>query len=471
MSQKNYRIERDSMGEFQVPTDAYYGAQTMRAVVNFPISNLRFSRSFIRAIGQVKQSAAQVNSDLNLLDSTLANAIAQAAQEVIDGRFDNQFVVDIFQTGSGTSTNMNANEVISNRAIEILGGELGSRDPVHPNDHVNIGQSSNDVIPTSIHLAALDGIHNRLIPALQHMHDQISLKATEFLPVVKTGRTHLQDATPVRLGQEFEGYAGQIERGIDRLRASLDRISEVALGGTAVGTGVNTHPEFAKLVCDKLTEINGFMVRETTNHFQAQSSLDTIVECSGALKTIAVSLMKIANDIRWLGSGPRAGIGEIELPAVQPGSSIMPGKVNPVIPESVCQVAAQVIGNDTTITIAGQSGNFEINVMMPIAAHNLLESIDIATTATRNLADQCISGINPTTRGPDMVQNGLAIVTTLVPHIGYDASSAIAKEAGKTGESVKEVALRQTSLSETELDEILDASSMTEPGLGGVPLG
>ena len=471
MSQKNYRIERDSMGEFQVPTDAYYGAQTMRAVVNFPISNLRFSRSFIRAIGQVKQSAAQVNSDLNLLDSTLANAIAQAAQEVIDGRFDNQFVVDIFQTGSGTSTHMNANEVISNRAIEILGGELGSRDPVHPNDHVNIGQSSNDVIPTSIHLAALDGIHNRLIPALQHMHDQISLKATEFLPVVKTGRTHLQAATPVRLGQEFEGYAGQIERGIDRLRASLDRISEVALGGTAVGTGVNTHPEFAKLVCDKLTEINGFMVRETTNHFQAQSSLDAIVECSGALKTIAVSLMKIANDIRWLGSGPRAGIGEIELPAVQPGSSIMPGKVNPVIPESVCQVAAQVIGNDTTITIAGQSGNFEINVMMPIAAHNLLESIDIATTATRNLADQCISGINPTTTGPDMVQNGLAIVTTLVPHIGYDASSAIAKEAGKTGESVKEVALRQTSLSETELDEILDASSMTEPGLGGVPLG
>ena len=428
MSQKNYRIERDSMGEFQVPTDAYYGAQTMRAVVNFPISNLRFSRSFIRAIGQVKQSAAQVNSDLNLLDSTLANAIAQAAQEVIDGRFDNQFVVDIFQTGSGTSTNMNANEVISNRAIEILGGELGSRDPVHPNDHVNIGQSSNDVIPTSIHLAALDGIHNRLIPALQHMHDQISLKATEFLPVVKTGRTHLQDATPVRLGQEFEGYAGQIERGIDRLRASLDRISEVALGGTAVELGAQ-------------------------------------------LKTIAVSLMKIANDIRWLGSGPRAGIGEIELPAVQPGSSIMPGKVNPVIPESVCQVAAQVIGNDTTITIAGQSGNFEINVMMPIAAHNLLESIDIATTATRNLADQCISGINPTTTGPDMVQNGLAIVTTLVPHIGYDASSAIAKEAGKTGESVKEVALRQTSLSETELDEILDASSMTEPGLGGVPLG
>ena len=471
MSQKNYRIERDSMGEFQVPTDAYYGAQTMRAVVNFPISNLRFSRSFIRAIGQVKQSAAQVNSDLNLLDSTLANAIVQAAQEVIDGTFDNQFVVDIFQTGSGTSTNMNANEVISNRAIEILGGELGSRDPVHPNDHVNIGQSSNDVIPTSIHLAALDGIHNRLIPALQHMHDQISLKATEFLPVVKTGRTHLQDATPVRLGQEFEGYAGQIERGIDRLRASLERISEVALGGTAVGTGVNTHPEFAKLVCDKLTEINGFMVRETTNHFQAQSSLDAIVECSGALKTIAVSLMKIANDIRWLGSGPRAGIGEIELPAVQPGSSIMPGKVNPVIPESVCQVAAQVIGNDTTITIAGQSGNFEINVMMPIAAHNLLESIDIATTATRNLADQCISGINPTTRGPDMVQNGLAIVTTLVPHIGYDASSAIAKEAGETGESVKEVALRQTSLSETELDEILDASSMTEPGLGGVSIG
>ena len=465
------RIETDSMGEIEVPSDRYYGAQTARSLIHFDIGAETMPREIIRGMGILKKASAIVNSELGLLPEDKKDLIIKSADEVIAGTLDDHFPLRVWQTGSGTQSNMNTNEVIANRAIEISGGQLGSKEPIHPNDHVNIGQSSNDVIPTSIHLAALDGIHNRLIPALQHMHDQISLKATEFLPVVKTGRTHLQDATPVRLGQEFEGYAGQIERGIDRLRASLDRISEVALGGTAVGTGVNTHPEFAKLVCDKLTEINGFMVRETTNHFQAQSSLDAIVECSGALKTIAVSLMKIANDIRWLGSGPRAGIGEIELPAVQPGSSIMPGKVNPVIPESVCQVAAQVIGNDTTITIAGQSGNFEINVMMPIAAHNLLESIDIATTATRNLADQCISGINPTTTGPDMVQNGLAIVTTLVPHIGYDASSAIAKEAGETGESVKEVALRQTSLSETELDEILDASSMTEPGLGGVSIG
>jgi fumarate hydratase class II len=462
---KEFRVERDSMGEFQVPADAYYGAQTMRAVENFPISNLRFPRSFILA-------ASQVNSDLGLLDKDLAYTIGEAAREVVDGKLDDQFVLDIFQTGSGTSTNMNANEVISNRAIEMLGGVRGSRTPVHPNDHVNMGQSSNDVVPTSIHVAALGDIHDRLLPAMGHLEFELKKKAEEFMPVVKTGRTHLQDATPVRLGQEFIGYAGQVERGMERVQGAVTHLSELAIGGTAVGTGVNVHPDFAHDMCEILSKLIAVPVRETTNHFQAQSTLDAIVEASGALKTVAVSLMKISNDIRWLGSGPRAGIGEIDLPAVQPGSSIMPGKVNPVIPESVCQVAAQVIGNDAAITIAGQSGNFEINVMMPVAAHNLLESIEILGTVSRNLADQCISGLKATSKGPDMVQNGLAIVTTLVPHIGYDVSAAIAKEAGQMGESIKEVALRRTELSSDELDGILDAGSMTEPGLGsGVALG
>ena len=466
------RVERDSMGELKVPAGAYYGAQTMRAVANFPISRTRFPRSFIRALGQIKLAASQVNEGLGLLDGGLSAAIARAAQEVADGKLDDQFVVDIFQTGSGTSTNMNANEVISNRAIELLGGVLGSRDPVHPNDHVNLGQSSNDVIPTAIHVAALAAIDGDLIPALAHLKAELERKSDEFMPVVKTGRTHLQDATPIRLGQEFKGYAGQVERGIRRLRHSVDALSEVALGGTAVGTGVNTHPDFARHVCARLSEMVGAPIRETDNHFQAQSSLDTVVECSGTLKTAAVSLMKIANDIRWMGSGPRAGIGEIELPAVQPGSSIMPGKVNPVIPESVCQVAAQVIGNDAAIAVAGQSGNFEINVMMPVAAHNLLESIDILATASRNLADRCVSGLKATGRGPDMVQGGLAIVTTLVPRIGYDAAAAIAKEAQASGKSIREVARLRTELSEEELDRILDPESMTQPGLGsGAPAG
>jgi len=335
------RVERDTMGELKVPAGALYGAQTMRAVLNFPISGLRFPRPFIQALGQIKLAAAQVNLELGLLPSGIAQAIAAAAQEVAEGRHDDQFVVDIFQTGSGTSTNMNANEVISNRAIAILGGVIGSRSPVHPNDHVNLGQSSNDVVPTAIHVAALTGIRHHLVPALASLQEELERKSKEFMPVVKTGRTHLQDATPVRLGQEFQGYAGQIERGIGRLRHAGEGLSEVALGGTAVGTGVNTHPEFARRVCARLTSVLGVPVRETQNHFQAQSSLDAVVEASGALKTVAVSLMKIANDIRWLGSGPRAGIGEIELPEVQPGSSIMPGKVNPVIPESVCQAAAR----------------------------------------------------------------------------------------------------------------------------------
>ena len=461
------RKERDSMGEFTVPADAYYGAQTMRAVTNFPISGLRFPRPFIRALGQIKLAAAQVNAELGLLDAKLSKAIAQAAQEVAEGKLDDQFLLDIFQTGSGTSTNMNANEVISNRAIEMLGGVIGSRSPVHPNDHVNIGQSSNDVIPTAIHVSALVSIHDNLIPALEQLKGELERKAQEFMPVVKTGRTHLQDATPIRLGQEFLGYVGQAKRGIKRLQHAEEELSEVALGGTAVGTGVNTHPEFARRVCAKLSEMIGVPVRETDNHFQAQSTLDAVVEASGALKTVAVSLMKICNDIRWLGSGPRAGIGEIELPAVQPGSSIMPGKVNPVIPESVCQVAAQVIGNDATIAVAGQSGNFEINVMMPVAAYNLLQSIDLLAAASRNLADRCVSGLTATAKGSEMVEKGLAIATTLVPLLGYDASAAVAKEAQATGKSIKEVALAMTDLSEEELDRILDPSAMTEPNLPG----
>ena len=464
------RIERDSMGEMQVPAHAYWGASTHRAVLNFPISDLRFPRQFIRALGQIKQAAAQVNESLGTVDPQIAEAIVQAAQEVIDGKLDSHFVLDIFQTGSGTSTNMNANEVIANRASELLGGSRGSR-KVHPNDHVNFGQSSNDVIPTAIHLSALVSIEHDLIPALQNLLHALEQKSEEFMPIIKTGRTHLQDATPIRLGQEFQGYAGQIERGIARMRHAQNELSEVALGGTAVGTGVNTHPEFAGLVCRRLSEIDGVIVRETSNHFQAQSTLDNIVEASGALNTLAVSLMKIANDIRWLGSGPRAGIGEIDLPAVQPGSSIMPGKVNPVIAESVAMVCAQVMGNHTTITIAGQSGNFEINVMMPVTAYNLLQSISLLASVTQNFTEQCIKGIKATTKGPEMVERGLAISTALAPIIGYDAAASISKEAYQTGKTVREVARERTNLSEEELDRILDPASMTKPGLEGGPAG
>jgi fumarate hydratase, class II len=464
------RAERDSMGEMQVPVNAYYGASTQRAVLNFPISDLRFPRQFIRALGQIKQAAAQVNESLGTVDPQIAEAIVQAAQEVIDGKLDSHFVLDIFQTGSGTSTNMNANEVIANRASELLGGSRGSR-KVHPNDHVNFGQSSNDVIPTAIHLSALISFEHDLIPALQGLQQALEQKAEEFMPVIKTGRTHLQDATPIRLGQEFLGYAGQVERGIARMRHAQSELSEVALGGTAVGTGVNTHPDFARLVCRRLSEIDGITVRETSNHFQAQSTLDNIVEASGALNTLAVSLMKIANDIRWLGSGPRAGIGEIDLPTVQPGSSIMPGKVNPVIAESVTMVCAQVMGNHTTITIAGQSGNFEINVMMPVSAYNLLQSISLLASVSRNFTEQCIKGIKATTRGPEMVERGLAICTALAPIIGYDAAANISKEAYRTGKTVREVAREKTNLSEEELDRVLDPASMTKPGLEGGPAG
>lgn len=464
------RAERDSMGEMQVPVSAYYGASTQRAVLNFPISELRFPRQFIQALGQIKQAAALVNGELGTIDGSLAEMIAKAAQEVIDGKLDEHFVLDIFQTGSGTSTNMNANEVIANRASELAGGSRGSR-KVHPNDHVNFGQSSNDVIPSAIHLAALLSLEHALIPALEELQAALLVKADEFFPIVKTGRTHLQDATPIRLGQEFAGYAGQIERGIARTRHAAQELSELALGGTAVGTGVNTHPEFAARVAAHLSELNGINVRETSNHFQAQNSLDNIVETSGALNTLAVSLMKIANDIRWLGSGPRAGIGEIELPTVQPGSSIMPGKVNPVIAESVCMVCAQVMGNHTTITIAGQSGNFEINVMMPVAAYNLLQSINLLAASAHNFSAQCIKDIKATSRGPEMVERGLAICTSLAPVIGYDAAASIAKEAAKTGRTIREVAREKTNLNESDLDRILDPASMTKPGLEGGPAG
>jgi fumarate hydratase, class II len=464
------RIERDSMGEMQVPANAYYGASTQRAVLNFPISDLRFPRQFIRALGQIKLAAAEVNASLGTVDPPLATAIVQAAQEVIDGKLDSHFVLDIFQTGSGTSTNMNANEVIANRASELLGGSRGSR-KVHANDHVNFGQSSNDVIPTAIHLSTLISIEYDLIPALQGLQRALQQKADEFMPVIKTGRTHLQDATPIRLGQEFLGYVGQVERGITRLRHAQSELSEVALGGTAVGTGINTHPDFSVEVCRRLSIMNGVTVHETSNHFQAQNTLDNVVETSGTLNTLAVSLMKIANDIRWLGSGPRAGIGEIDLPAVQPGSSIMPGKVNPVIAESVCMVCAQVMGNHTTITVAGQSGNFEINVMMPVTAYNILQSVSLLAAAARNFTEQCIKGLQATSRGPEMVERGLAICTSLAPIIGYDAAANISKLAYKTGKTIREVAREQTNLSEEDLDRILDPASMTRPGLEGGPAG
>jgi len=462
------RSERDSMGEMEVPAGAYYGASTQRAVLNFPISGLRLPRPFIRALGLIKGGAARVNAELGLLDPKLAGAIEQAAGEVVDGTLDGEFVVDVFQTGSGTSTNMNANEVIANRASELLGGARGSK-LVHPNDHVNLGQSSNDVIPTALHLAALEEIERRLIPALETLRADLDAKSRELWDVIKTGRTHLQDATPVRLGQEFLGYAGQVERGITRLRRAQDELSEVALGGSAVGTGVNTHPEFAARVCALLSKETGLAVRETANHFQAQSTLDSALQASGSVRTVAVSLAKIANDISWLGSGPRAGLGELALPEVQPGSSIMPGKVNPVIPESLIQACAQAIANDTAVCLAAQRSYLEINLMMPLAAYNLLQAIGLLAAASENFAAQCVRGLRATERGPELVERGLAIATALAPVIGYDAAANIAKEAARSGRTVREVAREKTSLSEDELDRMLDPAKMTEPGLESGP--
>jgi fumarate hydratase class II len=457
-----HRVERDSMGEVEVPRDALFGAQTRRALDNFPISGIRFPRRFIEALGAIKLEAANVNHELGGLDENLKEAIVAAAEEVVEGALDNQFVLDIFQTGSGTSTNMNANEVISNRAVQILAGELGSKDPVHPNDHVNRGQSSNDVIPTAIHLAALISIERDLLPALHKLRDALGDKSVEFDDVVKTGRTHLQDATPIRLGQEFLGYAGQIERGIRRVEKAREDLAEVALGGTAVGTGVNTHPQFAGSVCEKLSARFGVEVRETENHFQAQSAMDAAVFASGALKTVAVSLLKIANDVRLLGAGPRANLAEIALPEVQPGSSIMPGKVNPVIAESAAMVSAQVIGNDATVALAGQSGNFELNVMLPVIAHNLLQSMELLASTADNFTDQLIVGLQATDRGPALVEQGLMLATALAPEIGYDKAADLSKEAYKTGKTIREVAREKTELSEEDLDRLLDARKMTE---------
>ncbi len=456
------RIERDTMGPMEVPEDAYYGASTMRAVLNFPISDLRFPRPFIRALGLIKQAAAQVNHELGLLDGAIADAIARAAREVAEGDLDGHFVVDIFQTGSGTSTNMNANEVIANRASEHLGQARGSR-AVHPNDHVNMGQSSNDVIPTAIHLSALMEISQRLVPGLEKLHAALGDKSREFADIVKTGRTHLQDATLVTLGQEFSGYAGQAERGLRRLAVAQDELAEVALGGTAVGSGVNTHPEFARRVCEKVSALAGVTIRETDSHFQAQSTLDGCVQASGCLRTVAISLIKIANDVRWLGSGPRAGLGELALPEVQPGSSIMPGKVNPVIPESVIQACAQVIGNDAAIAAGGQWGFFELNTMMPVVAYNLLQAIGLLAAASANFAEQCIGGLKATDRGPSSVEQSLMLATALAPVVGYDKATAIAKEAAKTGRTIREVAREQTDLTDEELTRVLDPGAMTRP--------
>ena len=459
------RRERDSMGEFEVPASAYYGANTMRANVNFPISDLRLPRGFIRAIGLIKQQSALVNRELGLLDEDIAGAIIRAAQDVIDGALDDEFIVDVFQTGSGTSTNMNANEVIANRAIELLGGERGSRTPVHPNDHVNLGQSSNDVFPTAIQVSAAVSIHEELLPGLRVLEASLRRKSEEFWPVVKTGRTHLQDATPIRLGQEFLGYAGQVERARRRCDEAIATLTELPLGGTAVGTGVGTDPEFPPKVIALIAADLGIPFFETPNHFSGQSTLDAVVSASGALRAVAVALYKIASDIRLLGCGPRAGIAEISIPAVQPGSSIMPGKVNPVICESVTMVAAQVIGNDATIAFCAAAGSLlELNVMMPVVAHDLLQSTALLAASARNLATQCVDGIAATDNGPALVERGLMLCTALVPSIGYDAAGAIAKEAYATGRTVREVARERTGLTEEELTRILDAEAMTRPG-------
>lgn len=458
------RIERDTMGELAVPADAYYGVQTARAIDNFPISSLRMPRSMIRAMGLLKRAAASVNCSLGLLERKKADAIMRAATEVVDGRLDAEFPVDIFQTGSGTSTNMNTNEVISNRATEILGGARGSK-LVHPNDHVNLGQSSNDVIPTAIHVAACESIQHQLIPALRRLHKALDRKARQFDMIVKIGRTHLQDATPVRLGQEFGGYARQIELGIERMIRAQVALREVALGGTAVGTGLNCHPQFARKVMAIVSKETGCRFTEAVNHFEAQSAQDSLVEASGALRTLAVSLMKIANDIRWLGSGPRCGLGEITLPETQPGSSIMPGKVNPVIAESVTMVCAQVIGNDVTVTVGGQAANFELIVMLPVMAYNLLQSIELLASASQNFAVRCVEGIQANeARCKSLIEESLAMCTALAPVIGYEAAAKLAKEAYRTGKTVRQVAREQQVLPEKRLSALLDPWRMTKPG-------
>ena len=459
------RIEKDSMGTMELPADALYGATTQRAVLNFPISGYRFSRPFIRALGLVKWAAAQANRDLGKLDERRAQLITAAAEEVIEGHWDSQFPIDIFQTGSGTSTNMNANEVIANRCSQLDGKAIGSKDPVHPNDHVNMGQSSNDVIPTSIHIAVAESVRSELMPALDHLQQGLEAKAHELWEVIKIGRTHLMDATPVRLGQEFSGYAKQVEYGKLRAGNAIAAVEELALGGTAVGTGLNSHPEFAGKVMGYLWNRTGVAFREARNHFEAQGAKDGLVEASGQMRSIAVSLFKIANDIRLLASGPRCGIAEIQLPATQPGSSIMPGKVNPVMCESVVQVCAQVFGNDTTVCWGGANGHLELNVMMPVMAHNVLESIRLLSNVARAFQDKCISGIIANRdRCNELVELSMAMVTSLAPLIGYDRAAEIAKESAATGKTIRQISLERQVLPEDQLNRALDPVEMTKPG-------
>ncbi|HEY8642440.1 MAG TPA: class II fumarate hydratase [Candidatus Dormibacteraeota bacterium] len=453
------RVERDSMGDMEVPADAFYGASTQRAVINFPISGQRFPRRFLRALGLVKRAAAEVNGELGLLEPKVAAAIAAAAQEVADGALDEQFPIDVYQTGSATSTNTNANEVIAFRAGQLLEGAR-----VHPNDHVNKCQSSNDVIPTAMQLAAAMAIAEDLLPALERLRAALAAKSAEFMPIVKTGRTHLQDATPVRLGQEFLGYAGQLEESIRRARAAQAELVVVPLGGTAVGTGINSHPEYAARACARLAELTGLPVRETNNHFHAQAALDATIAAHGQLRTIALSLWKVASDIRLMGMGPRAGIGELALPETQPGSSIMPGKVNPVIVESLTMAVARVLGNDATVAFS-QTGSFlELNVMMPVAAVSILETLTLLAHSAENFAARCVEGLLATARGPELVEQGLMLATAFAPVIGYDEAAKMAKEALKSGRTIRELA-REKGFSDTDLDRIMDPAKLTEPGL------
>jgi fumarate hydratase class II len=476
------------MGEMEVPVEAYYGAQTQRAFENFRISPLRFPRSFLRALGLIKKAAAHVNMDLKLLPPELGSAIVQAAQAVADGQHDDQFVLDVFQTGSGTSTNMNTNEVIAGVANEHFNkGVRGGKAPVHPNDAVNMGQSSNDVIPTAIHVAALEAIERRLIPALKELQKLLEAKAHAFDPIVKIGRTHLQDAVPIRLGQEFSGYAAQVEHGVKRLERCGESLAELPIGGTALGTGINTHAEFPQRVAAYLSQDTGLPFRPAANCFEAMANRDAAVEASGTLKTVAISLSNIANNIRWLASGPRCGIGEIKIPELQPGSSIMPGKVNPVIPEAVMMVAAQVVGNDATIAWANALGsNFDLNVMMPVLAYNLLQSIDLLTSAAQHLADKCIDatrhlagkkvdGVSSIeadeARCQLLIEQSLAMCTALAPRIGYDNAAAIAKSAYREGTTVRDVALGLVGSTpeeaEARLGKPASAASLKEKG--GLP--
>ncbi len=457
----DYRIEKDSMGEVRVPADAYYGASTQRAVENFPISAMVFDRRFIRALGLIKGSAATAAGEMGFKEAAIVDAVRRAADEVMEGLHDAQFPLDIFQTGSGTSTNTNANEVIAGRASEILGDTK-----IHPNDDVNFGQSSNDVIPSAIHVAAVSAIREELIPALRRLAASLEGKAEEFADVVKSGRTHLMDANPVTLGQEFGGYAAQVSKGVERLEKVLPELEELALGGTAVGTGINAPDGFAAGVIALLAERTGYPFREAEDHFEAQGSKDAVVAASGVLRTIAVSLFKIANDVRFLGSGPTSGIAEIRIPDLQPGSSIMPGKVNPVMSEMLMMVASQVVGNDTAISWGGANGNFELNVMMPMMAHNLLQSIGILASGSATFAERCVDGIEANRgRARELLERNAIVVTALNPHIGYDNGARIAKEAAATGRSVRELVLEAGLMTEEELDKALDLRKMTEGGI------